>query len=347
MAEEKQGGAPQPPKMKECTRLQAAYETMKADPKAENYIAMLQALEADLRDDASAYLPVATQEDVETLQKTGQVKWMALETPKGRMLSFFTTAAQSAKKGAVANIAISIQAFFKLLTDNKEIAGFVVNPFDDQHGFLLDRKNLEIVLARAKGVKVEVPRLEMPLVLKAVERLFGCAVGVPTPVYEAEAEMKTLGGPDVIMRPLQEKWQKAMQDGSFKPANPVEYVKTIVKDAMTQAFVAGALIRRGVDMVRDADPNDCIERVPYLKDDLGQNTDEYLVCLSETLRQDLKLTDENVLWATQANNIGVVAFGAVCFGFGWGLAKCCESEGKESLAELKQRQVAFRARTSG
>lgn len=347
MADQNQGGAPQPPKQKECVRLQAAYDAMKADPKGENYIKMLEAMEADLKDDAYAYLPVPTKEDVEALQKTQQVRWTALETSKGRMLTFFTSAAQAAKKEAVANLAIPMLAFFKLMAESKEIAGFVVNPFDDQHGYLFERKNLEIVLARAKGVKVEVPRFEMPMILKAVDRLFSCAVGVPTPVYEFDAEIKSLGGPDAIMRPIQTKWEQAMKSGTFKPKNPVEYVKTIVKDAMTTAFVSGVLVRRGVDMVRDADPNDCIERVPYLKDDLGQNTDEYLVCLSETLRAEMKLQDENVLWAAMANNIGIVAYGAMCFGFGWGLAKCCESEGAESLAALKKRQTEFRTRIGG
>ena len=328
-------------KLPDCTRFNEAYEKMKATPNQENYVEMLQALEADLRDDACGYLPLETQEDVEALQKEGKMKWAALDTPKGRMLSIFSTPQQAAKKNAPANISINLMAFFKVMSENKEVAGFVVNPFDDQRGFLLDRKNLEIVLARAKGAKMQVPPLDGAVISKAVKRLFGCAVGVPTPVYEFEEEIKTLGGPDAVMKPIQRKWQKALESGSFKPASPVEYVKTIVKDAMTTAFVSGALVKRGPEMVRDASPDECIERVPYLKEDLVQNTDEYLIALCETLRADMKLTDEQVLWVTLANNIGMIAFGAMSFGFGWGLAKCCESEGRESLQALKDRQRAF------
>lgn len=329
------------PKIKVCTRFNTAYEAMKAEPGNERYLALLQALEADLREDACAYLPVETKEDVEVLQKDGKMKWVALETPKGRMLTVFTTPEQAMKKQAVANVGLNLLAFFKVMNDNKEIAGFIVNPFDDQRGYLLERKILEIALARAKGVQMKVPQLAMPLVSKACRRLFGCAVGLPTAVYEFEPEIQSLGGADAIMKPIQAKWEKAMQTGTFKPKSAIEYVKTIVKDTMTIAFVSGALVRRGPEMVKDADPNDCLERVPYLKEDLVQNTDEYLVSLCETVRADLKMTDENLLWATLANNIGLVAYGAMLFGFGWGLAKCCESEGPAALKALKARQTAF------
>lgn len=322
----------------DCTRFNEAYETMKANPNQENYVAMLQALEADLKDDACGYLPLETQEEIDALQKEGKMKWSALNTPKGRMLSIFTAPAQAAKKGAKANVSINLMAFFKVMTDNKDVAGFVVNPFDDQRGFLLDRQNLEIVLGRAKGARMDVPPLDDAIIAKAVRRLFGCAVGVPTPVYEFDGEIRTLGGIEAMMGPIQRKWEKAMKSGEFKPSSPVDYVKTIAKDAMTTAFVSGALVKRGPEMVRDADAGECIARVPYLKEDLVQNTDEYMIALCETLRADLKLTDEQVLWVTLANNIGMVAFGALSFGFGWGLAKCCESEGKESLQALKARQ---------
>ena len=111
------------PKMKECARFDAAYETMKADPNDKNYLALLEALEGDVREDASAFLPLETQEDLEALQKEGKIKWQALDTQKGRMLTIFTTPAQAAKKGAKANLGLNLLAFFKVLTENKEVAG--------------------------------------------------------------------------------------------------------------------------------------------------------------------------------------------------------------------------------
>lgn len=341
MAEETQNNnaAPQAAAPKECTRFNAAYEAMKADPKQENYIAMLEALEADVKENAVAYVPVETKEDVEALQQKGTIKWMALESPKGRMLSVFTSREQASKKGAVGNAGISLPAFFKLLLENKELAGFAVNPFDDKNGFLLDRKNLEVVMQRVQSAGV--PRLDMRFVSQACLKLFDCAVGVPTPVYEFDAELGGLGGPDSVLKPIMTKWQTAMQDGSFKPEGPDVYVKTIVKDVMTASFVAGVFAKQGAEMVRKADPATCLERVPYLKDDLVQNTDEYLIVLSTMLRQ-AGLQDEGHIWVTLANNIGIIAYGALCFGFGWGLAKCCESEGPDSMKALKERQAAFR-----
>ena len=330
------------PKMaapKECTRFNAAYEAMKADPKQENYIAMLEALEADVKENAIGYVPVETKEDVEALQQKGTIKWMALESPKGRMLSVFTSREQASKKGAVGNAGISLPAFFQLLLSNKELAGFAVNPFDDRNGFLIDRKNLEVLMQRVQSAGV--PRLDMRFISQACLKLFDCAVGVPTPVYEFDAELGTLGGPDGVLKPVMDKWQAAMQDGSFKPEGPDVYVKTIVKDVMTSSFVAGVFVKQGPDMVRKADPAACVERVPYLKDDLVQNTDEYLITLSTMLRQ-AGLQDEGRIWVTLANNIGIVSYGAMCFGFGWGFAKCCEAEGPDVLKALKERQSAFR-----
>ena len=94
--------------------------------------------------------------------------------------------------------------------------------------------------------------------------------------------------------------------------------------------------------MRKADPAGCIERVPYLKEDLVQNTDEYLIELSTILRERMGLRDDGHIWATLAHTIGVICYGATLFGFGWGLAKCCESEGPESLRAFKTRQLEFR-----
>ena len=337
---QKKDEAPQAAAPKECTRFNAAYEAMKADPKKENYIALLEALEADFRDNALAFVPVETKEDVAALQEKGTIKWMALESPKGRMLSIFTSREQAAKKGAAGNAGVSLQAFFKLLADNKELAGFAVNPFDGERGFVLDRQNLELMMQHVLGTNV--PRLDMRIVSLACMKLYGSAVGVPSPAYEFNDELARAGGPDAILKPVMDKWQAAVKSGAFKPDTPDVYVKTIVKDAMTTSFVTGVLLKQGPETVRKADPAACVERVPYLRDDLVQNTDEYLIELSEVLRTRLGIRDDGHVWVTLANNIGVVAYGATLFGFGWGLAKCCESEGPESLAAFRSRQLAFK-----
>ena len=336
---EKKDEAPQAAP-KECTRFNAAYEAMKAAPKKENYIALFEALEADLKENAVAYVPVETKEDVAALQQKGTIKWMALESPKGRMLSIFTSREQTMKKGAVGNAGISLQAFFKVLVDNKELAGFAINPFDDKTGFVLDRKNLEVLLQRVQ--RAGVPRLDMRIVSMACMKLYDSAVGVPSPAYEFDAELAQVGGPDAILKPVMDRWQAAVDSGAFKPETPDVYVKTIVKDVMTTGFVSGVLLKQGVEMVRKADPAGCVERVPYLKEDLVQNTDEYLIELSAILRERMGLRDDERIWVTLANNIGVICYGATLFGFGWGLAKCCESEGPESLRAFKTRQLEFR-----
>ncbi len=284
--------------LKDCARFDAAYGTMKASPNQANYVAMLEALAADLRDGACGYMPLETQADVEALQKTGKMKWPALQTSRGKMLTLFSSIAQASKKNPAAGINIQLGAFFKVLEDNADIAGFVVNPFDDQRGFLIERKNLEVVLARAKGPK------EIQIIDAACRALRDRVAGVPE--GEFQKELASLGGLRFILEPLQRKWLSASDAD----------VTALARDAVTRAFVAGALVTRGADMVRNADADECVDRVPELKEEIARNADEYVKLLRE------KLSEEDL-----ANNIGFVAQGAAAFGFGWGLAKGRESEG--------------------
>ena len=335
MSEEKKTPPAAP---KTCERLDAAYRKMKADPKQENYIAMLEAFEADLKAGAVAFIPIS-KDDVETLKKSGsELKWPAVDASQGKLLSMFTERAQADRAGTGAVAAIPLGAFANVLLSSKDLAGFALNPGDGKQGFLLDRKNIETAMRRAGAM----PALDRALVSDAAMRLAqGCAVGVPTPVYEFTEELKAAGGPDAILKPVLDRWQQSIQSGAYKPASAEALFKDVLKDVMTMAFVAGALVRRDPAMIKDANADECIERVPYLRDDLVQNTDEFLVLLMENVRRHMGPPSEEAAWAMLSQNMPRVAFGAMGFGFGWGIAKSCEAEGPEALAALKERQQRF------
>lgn len=305
--------------VKVCGRLDAAYGKMKAEQNQENYIGMLQALEADLKDNACAFVPLSV-EDVEAMKKSqNEVKFAVVDAQQGRLLALYTSQEQAVKRGLPGGAVIPLQAFFQALLGTNQFAGFAVNPSDDTHGFVLDRKNLELAFRRSRGLA---PQLPQPLIAEAVKKLFGCAVGLPAKVTrEAPEDLAKLGGPDGVLKPILEKWQWSIQKGVYTPTSADDYVKTVVKDVMTTAFVSGVLVRKDPKMVKDADVSMCIDRVPYLKDDLVQNTDQYLVVLSELARQAVQVPDDAHLWKLLADNLGIICFGAMLFGFGWGISK--------------------------
>ena len=82
----------------------------------------------------------------------------------------------------------------------------------------------------------------------------------------------------------------------------------------------------------------CIDAIPNLRDDIGQNVDEYLTLLSDAARSDMIEKNEENLQLLLAVNANIIAFGAFNFGLGWGMAKNAESEGVMVLAELRDRQ---------
>lgn len=311
--------------VKICGRLNEAFGVMKAEPKQENYIKMLEALEADLRENACAFVPLSV-EDVEAMKssKQGEVKFAVIEAQQGKLLALFTSQEQAMKRGLPGGAVIPLQAFFQALLGNAQFSGFAVNPSDDSHGFVLDRKNLELAFRRSRGLA---PQLPQPLVADAVGKLFGCAVGLPSKVTrEAPEDLAKLGGPDGVLKPVLEKWQWSIQKGVYTPSSVDDYVKTVVKDVMQTAFVSGVLVRKDPKLVKDADAASCVDRVPYLKDDLVQNTDQYLVLLSERVRANIQVPDDAHLWKLLADNLGLICFGAMLFGFGWGISKYEEIE---------------------
>ena len=117
----------------ECLRLHAAYGEMRREMSQPRYAALMEAFEADLKDDAFAYLPVAA-ENVEAMQKGGPAKWLALDTPKGRMFALFTSREEVSRHPAGNSVGVKLAAFVRSALGTRGCAGLLVNPLDGHHG---------------------------------------------------------------------------------------------------------------------------------------------------------------------------------------------------------------------
>jgi len=141
-----------------------------------------------------------------------------------------------------------------------------------------------------------------------------------------------------LLKPIVDRWNKRVKANPEEFAEPVDYVRAVLKDVVARGFVYGAMALKHPDRALDVDIDECIDAIPDLRSDIGQNVDEYLILLSDATRSDLVEPNEQHVQMLLAANVGIIAFGAFNFGLGWGMAKDAESRGVMELAELRDRQ---------
>lgn len=321
-------------------QLNAAYLDLRANPGKEKYIVFLNVFSSELRDDAFVYIPVRSAMPA-AVEKDGRIQWNVVETPAGRMLSVFTSRAEVEKHPAPASVGVKLRAAFKAALSDRTLAGILVNPMDGHHGIPVERRNLEIMAARVRSENGQVPQMNPGVVSNAVYRLWEIAVGVPTAVYDVSAEVEKLGGLEKILKPLLDKWQAKLQASEDEFPEPLDYAKAVLRDVISSGFVYGAMALKNPDLALDADIEKCIDAIPDLRGDIGQNLDEYLILISDAVRSDLVEPDETHVQLLIAGNLPIIAFGAFSFGLGWGMAKDAESQGVMELAALRDRQQAW------
>lgn len=327
--------------VQECAKLHAAYSAFRAEPgKKELYIAVLEALEADLKADAFGYVPVREARPEAAVQG-GQIQWNVTNTPKGKMLSIFTNREEVEKHPAPASVGVKLRAAFQMALSGGELVGILLNPYDGHHGVPIERRNLQVMAARLQSGNGQVPQLHPGVVSNAVYRLWEIAVGVPTAVYDVSDEVEKLGGMEKILKPLLDKWQVKLRLSPEEFPEPMYYVKDALNDVISCGFVYGAMALKNPDLALDVDIDRCIDAIPDLRGDIRQNLDEYLILISDAVRSDLKEPNETHVQLLIAGNLSIIAFGAFNFGLGWGMAKDAESQGVMALAELRDRQQAW------
>ena len=318
-------------------RLHAAYGEMRKEMSSSHFTSLMEAFESDLKGDAFAYLPVAD-ENVEAMQKGGSVKWLVVNTPKGRMFALFTSKEEVERHPAGNHVGVRLSAFVRNALGSKDCVGILINPLDGHHGIPVERRNLEVLAVRTGLAGPQMPRMHPGVVSDAVCKLWGIAVGVPVAVYDISSEVKSLGGFEKTLAPLLRKWEQSVKDGTFRPTEPADYVRAVLKDVVATGFVYGAMALKHSDKALEVDVDSCIGGIPGLRGDMDQNADEYLVLLSDAVRSDLIEPNEEHVQTLLAANLGIIAFGAFSFGIGWGVAKDAESQGDMALEELRARQ---------
>lgn len=323
-----------------CERLDKAYAKLRTEYNQENYIALMEAFESDLRDDAYGFNPVAEQ-NIAATRIGGQMKFNVLKTPHGPMVALFTSREQVEKHPAPGSIGVKLSAFLKMVLANDKCAGIVLNACDGHHGVPVDRRNLEILSMRVRGQDGEMPKLNPGVVSDAVYRLWGIAVGVPTAVYDVKAEVEKFGGMEKIMKPVLESWNARVEANPDEFSEPMEYLKAVLADVVSRGFVYGAMALQHPEKALEVDVEQCIDSIPDLRGDIRQNVDQYLVLVSDAVRSDMYERNEEQLQLLLASNTGIIAIGAFNFGLGWGMAKNAESQGVEALADLRDRQQAW------
>ena len=334
-------GASQSGEASECTRLHAAYSAFRAESDKEQlYLDVLQALEAELKADVFCYVPVREAMPA-AVAPNGRIQWNVTNTPKGKMLSVFTSREEVEKHPAPACVGVKLRAAFQMALSGRELAGILLNPSDGHHGVPIERRNLQVMAARLQGGNGQVPQLHPGVVSNAVYRLWEIAVGVPTAVYDVSAEVSKLGGMEKILKPLLDKWQAKLQTSPEEFPEPMYYVKDVLNDVVSCGFVYGAMALKNPDLALDVDIDRCIDAIPDLRGDIRQNLDEYLILICDAVRSDLKEPNETHVQLLVAGNLPIIAFGIFNFGLGWGMAKDAESQGVMALAELRDRQQAW------
>jgi len=325
----------------ECVRLHAAYEALCGSRTKENYIAFMQTVEADLRADAYAFVPVQSAMPV-AVAPNGKIRWNVTTTPAGQMLTVFTSREQAERFPAPASACVRLSACVREALAAKNLVGILFNPADGHHGVPVQRDNLQVLKHRLFGLTAEgVPRLHPNVVSEAVLQLFKVAVGVPTPVYDIASDLQAFGGPDALMKEILAKFEKTGE--GVESGSPDQKLRTVLVGVMREAFVAGAFVRKDIALARNAESQDCFDKVPLLAQDINQNVDEYLVIISDIIRVKAPKLGDDELLSLFGANVNLLAFGAMSFAFGWGIARYCEGLGPEALKELKERQRAFLA----
>ena len=319
----------------ECARLHAAYAELRREMSQPHYQALMEAFENDLRGDAFAYLPVAD-ENVKAMLGGGAVKWPVLLTPKGKMLPLFTSKEEAGRQPSGNPVGVKLSAFVRAAMSIKECVGILINPFDGHHGVPVERRNLEVLVGRVAGPPA--PRLHPRVVSDAVFHLLEIAVGVPATVYDVSKEVAALGGVEKLLGPILAGWDKRAKTNPGDFPAPFDYLKAVLEDVVSRGFVYGAMARKNPELALQVDIDRCIDAIPDLRSDIGQNVNEYLTLLSDAARSDQIEPNEEQLQLLLALNVGIIAFGAFNFGLGWGIAKNAESEGEAALAELRDRQ---------
>ncbi|MCR5413610.1 MAG: SseB family protein [Kiritimatiellae bacterium] len=348
----------------ECASVNAAYEAYCSAVSDEGYIRILKAMESALRDGKYAYLPVNMELLEDSLDK-GKIAWNVRKTPRGPLLSVFTSEEHVKRHKSPSFMVVKLDAFFEMALENGEFAGMLLNPCDDNGGVVVPRNLVEMVAAHA-GVYTPPPRLDMDLVSEALFSLHGNCRGVPFPVMTVNDELSALGGPESFVAsilgwvagekggrlwaddvPLRRQledilesvlevsvtsgWKVNEDREFFKSTSPLDwYVKTSGGESFDSTIAFDCCISG----MEDYDDDDWY-------DDIVFNVGTYLDILEAKVGLAFKCADAEEAYAIMSQNMLDVAFGIALFGIGWGVALSCKGQGEDAVQRMEALQDKY------
>jgi len=342
------------------TKLNGAYDALKADCNADNCASLLQALEDDLCADSVVWLPVNPKGTCGKAE-IGEIEWCVSETPQGVVLSAYTSEEMVRLHNAPYVAIVRLSAVFEAIEGNPRLAGMALNPCDDNGGVVIQRVHLELVARNAQKRHLATS-LDVDVLSEALLELWGNAVGVPILVVTINDEIDALGGMDRVVGPVVRTWTESIKSERFKGWSIEQLVREGARWMLETALLAGTMVKAHPERFRIKTAHDWYEewheedetdiedeillqigiedfkRGAELLANMKRNLDMYFKVVEAKV--GMRVKSKEAVWDALALNIGMVFCGIASFGIGWGAALYYERQGPTAIEDARRRQRA-------
>ena len=347
--------------------LNDAYEQFKANPGAETYPILLQALEDTLRDDGCVWVPTKADKLQEFLEN-GSFQWCAVQHPSGCMLAVYTYGEQIEKRKCENEVGVVIKlvACFDTALRNDACNGFIVNPHDDLGGVIVNKDVVALIRNKAAEPK-GLPDISFDLISAALFTLWGNAVNAPVLAMTAIDEANDVGGIDRVVGPVIERWNNYLAENKNKDLSVKWFLDRVFTDAYNASVAAGAMVHLDKNTFSDVTPDAWVQNWEHeefediedvLIEKLGfkdgkfsdynvweetrrKNVARYFEILEAKIGLQFKCESVEMVHDIMVANLGMVVTGICIFGLGYGAALYAESCGPEAVACMQELQKRY------
>lgn len=353
-------------KISESEQLNAAYVAFKADVGPEKYADVLQALEDAIVAKGCAFEPGRTAESAELILQ-GKIEWSMMNTPAGPCLSIFTSEEQAQRHDAAFVMTIRIEAFVGYFESHPELAGVILNPYDENGGLPIQRAHMELVIRNARA-KTDPHSAMKDLMSEVLFDLWGNAKGIPFPMLTVNEEINALGGdPFQLVKPIFDSWDETFKRG-YKVDSQDEYLRCVITSSLEVAMISGVMTKIGLEAFEGKTPHEWLQeesdewddeeesativrclgysdpdwvRSRDLREAMSKNVESYLEIFEARVAQIWNCSTKEEAQRILLGDIGVVAVGMVLFGVGWGAALFYEKQGPDAVEKIRSLQEKY------
>ena len=353
-------------KIPESEKLNAAYAAFKTDVGPEKYADVLQALEDAIVAKGCAFEPGRTAESAELILQ-GKIEWSTMNTPAGPCLSIFTSEEQAQRHDAAFVMTIRIEAFVGYFESHPELAGVILNPYDENGGLPIQRAHMELVIRNARA-KTDPHSAMKDLMSEVLFDLWGNAKGIPFPMLTVNEEINALGGdPFQLVKPIFDSWDETFKRG-YKVDTQDEYLRCVITSSLEVGMISGVMTKIGLETFEGKTPYEWLQeesddwddeeesativrclgysdpdwvRSRDLREAMTKNVETYLEIFEARVAQIWNCSTKEETQRILLDDIGVVAVGMVLFGVGWGAALFYEKQGPDAVEKIRSLQEKY------